>query len=296
MRDRVKDGGAELLFLQLRQAAPEKKREFIEQFNRAHGFLPDALRSWKHADGIRCPGCGTNRDEDVVCNGKVRRGDDRQRYLCRACGCSFNDHTGTVFHRTKALEKWPLFLQCMLNGFSIRRAAAATNISPATAQAWRKKLLSHLAACQESDLAGIVEQEELVIKPSRKGEASSGAASPTLHSESTLVFCQGRKGGLFIGRKASWEQMVRDSLAPKLGRMIAEVSQPASSARAKAKKQLRELRLTPAIVEQFCKEYARMRGVNSRNLAGYAAWEQFRAITDNVKPKEKLHQLLRRCL
>jgi transposase-like protein len=55
----------------------------------------DLLQQVRWRDGVECPRC---RSALTVRNGSYRV---YQRYLCKNCGRSFNDKTGTIFAHSK---------------------------------------------------------------------------------------------------------------------------------------------------------------------------------------------------
>ena len=68
----------------------------------AGDFMPpeqkcaEVLRELRWRDGVKCPRCTS---AEVFKFGKWERW--FQRYMCKSCGCTFNDLTGTVFERSK---------------------------------------------------------------------------------------------------------------------------------------------------------------------------------------------------
>jgi hypothetical protein len=140
----------------------------------------------------------------------VAPGTGRQRYLCRTCGTTFNDYTNTLFHKSKIPELWPAFLKAMLDGLSIRQCARDVGISPNTAQAWRKKLLGHLAKTGSPALAGIVEYAEYTVKTSNKGQKT--ASSPLPKGKETVVFCKSRGGQVRVAEANDWRQREKAAL------------------------------------------------------------------------------------
>lgn len=116
-------------------------------------------------DGLRCPHCLARGSFKK--NGTYR---GRQRYLCHTCGRTFNDLTGTPIHYSHYLDKWPLYLKCMEQKFSIRKCAKEVGISIPTAFTWRHKILHALFEIKEQSLEGIVEVDETYILSSEKGK------------------------------------------------------------------------------------------------------------------------------
>lgn len=85
-----------------------------------------------------CPYCNSHR---IVGNGKYK---DRRRYVCKSCGKSFNDYSGTILSYIQDKDKFNLFAKNLLLGKSIRESANELNISPNTSFLWRKKILGSL--------------------------------------------------------------------------------------------------------------------------------------------------------
>lgn len=101
----------EHILLLLKKTSPEKRQKLLDEFNQSVGFHTQSVREWKHASGLHCPNCGPEQKSDIVHNGRMTPGSNRQRYFCRTCGASFNDHTGTVFHRSKKSRSLACFSQ-----------------------------------------------------------------------------------------------------------------------------------------------------------------------------------------
>lgn len=86
-----------------------------------------------------CPHCESTK---FVKNGK-RKG--LQVYLCRSCSKQFTEQTGTpMLGTTKDLKVWKKFVDCMLNNLTLRQSADLCNITLATAQAWKHKILESI--------------------------------------------------------------------------------------------------------------------------------------------------------
>lgn len=114
-----------------------------------------------------CPHCGSH-GKGVTKNG-VRKG--VQRYRCRHCCKSFTLRTGSVFAYTKTgMGAWKKFLNCMMQGKTIRKSAAECGIHRTTAFAWRHKILDALANMMDGvRLEGVVESDETFFALSYKG-------------------------------------------------------------------------------------------------------------------------------
>ena len=120
----------------------------------------------RFANGRVCPVCGATH---VVRNGK--RKDGTQKYICKDCGKSFVITTNSIVSGTrKDLNVWIKYVDCMLNGFSVRKAAEECGIHRNTAFAWRHKILDALQnMANDVILDGIVEADETFFTISYKG-------------------------------------------------------------------------------------------------------------------------------
>lgn len=121
------------------------------------------IRESRFVKGLKCIYC----DSFWVCRfGKYR---NRQRYRCLSCRRTFNDLSGTPVHRTQHLEKWGKYLECMIEGYSVRKCAKLLEISKDTAFAWRHKILHALSLIPNTILQGIIETDETYELFSAKG-------------------------------------------------------------------------------------------------------------------------------
>ncbi|MFA9558757.1 IS1595 family transposase [Evansella sp. AB-rgal1] len=134
----------------------------------------------KNKEGYHCPDCDS---EHIVRNGTYTTpvdGDEveKQRYLCKGCKRTFTDLTNSTLYRTRRLNKWIKFVECMIEGYSLRKSAdlinadkldSETDISYVTLFYWRHKLLSALNKMEFSDFQGIVEMDETYFLYSEKG-------------------------------------------------------------------------------------------------------------------------------
>lgn len=84
----------------------------------------------------------------------------RQRYLCKDCGKSFNDMTGSPLSGTKYPHKWLKYIEMMVDGCSLRAIAKELKIHLSTAFYWRHKVLFSLQPLGHQILLGIVESDE----------------------------------------------------------------------------------------------------------------------------------------
>jgi transposase len=98
-----------------------------------------------------------------------------QRYLCKDCGRTFNDKTGTVFeHSTIPLRKWYLavYTYIRLNA-SIRQLDAELAVTYKTVYRRVQRFLRVLDA-PRIQLEGAVEIDELYVSAGKKGRERDG--------------------------------------------------------------------------------------------------------------------------
>lgn len=125
-------------------------------------FLTDE----RFSNGKVCPLFGCTH---IVRNG--HRKDGTQKYMCRDCGKSFVITTNSIVSGThKDLYTWQKYIDCMMNGFSVRKTASICGIHKDTAFIWRHKVLDALQNMAESvNLDGIIEADETFFAISYKG-------------------------------------------------------------------------------------------------------------------------------
>jgi transposase-like protein len=113
-----------------------------------------------------CPHCGARRLH--------RHGLDRgvQRYRCCACGKTFSALTGTPLARLRHRGKWLDYLEGMLDGKSVRKAADEVGVHRNTAFRWRHRFL-HLAKDDRPEaLAASPKRTSCSCSSPRKARAS----------------------------------------------------------------------------------------------------------------------------
>ena len=141
------------------------KRE-IWGYTDVSATLSEYTEELRFANGRVCPICGSIH---IVRNG--HRADGKQRFVCKDCGRSFVINTNAITAGTrKNFDIWQRYIDCMMNGFSIRKTAEICEISNYTAFLWRHKILDALQNMQdEVMLNGIVEADETFFAVSYKG-------------------------------------------------------------------------------------------------------------------------------
>ncbi len=90
----------------------------------------------RFADGRVCPYCG---GKHIVRNGH-RKGDNVQRYVCRSCGKSFVANSNSITSGTcKGYGVWRRYVECMMDGYSVRKCAKVCGIHRNTANSISKE-------------------------------------------------------------------------------------------------------------------------------------------------------------
>lgn len=176
--------------------------------------LSSFVSEHRFTDGVVCPYCGKKH---VRRNG--HRKDGTQKYVCAECGKSFTARTNTITAgSTKSLDIWQKYIECMVNGLPIRRAAAECGMADTTSFAWRHKILDALRNMSEGvTLSGITESDDTYFALSYKGN----------HKKSKN-FDMGRpprkRGGDGISKGLSDDMVCVPCAVDRKGHSIAEVS------------------------------------------------------------------------
>lgn len=177
----------------------------------------------RFTDGRVCPLCGGIH---VARNG--HRKDGTQRFICRDCNRSFVVSANSIVHGTrKSLDTWEKYIDCMLNGFSIRKSASICHIHQDTAFIWRHKILDALQnMVKDVKLEGIIEADETFFSVSYKGNhKNSKTRMPRdahhrgtdihvrgLSNEKVCVPCAIDRNGMSISRISNTARVKTDGL------------------------------------------------------------------------------------
>jgi transposase-like protein len=126
-------------------------------------MLVTEIREKRFQDGFSCPYCQTTQ---VIRYGKY---DGKQRYQCKTCKCTFGDFTGSPLARTKKPDKWQDFLECMIEGRTLRDSGIAIGVHYVTLFYWRHKVMKALKSLPPPKLTGVGESDETYQRESQKG-------------------------------------------------------------------------------------------------------------------------------
>ncbi len=140
-------------------------KNFLESLEFDFNGFEDFLLSKKSEKGISCPHCNSFSIKKNGHKGII------QRFLCKDCHKTFTARNNTItFSSKKSFTTWKKYIECMMNGFTVRRSAEVCEISKDTAFIWRHKILDALQNMQsEVTLDGIVEADEAFFPISFKG-------------------------------------------------------------------------------------------------------------------------------
>lgn len=150
--------------------------------------------------GLACPHCFEPEPY------RWGRKDEVQRYRCRACRKTFTPLTGTPMARLRHREAWLRYAKAMVDGLSVRKAAAEANVHRTTAFRWRHRMLAEAALLKDTELSGIVEADETFFLESFKG---SKAWAKAARGEVVMLPrpTPRQRGGVASKRGISYEQV-----------------------------------------------------------------------------------------
>lgn len=175
--------------------------------------LEEYVTSERFSDGKVCPVCGCMH---ISRFGHTK--DGKQRYICKDCGKTFTITTNSIASGTrKPLSTWERFVDCMINGLSVRKTASVCGIHRNTAFIWRHKILDTLQEMANGvNLNGIIEADETFFSVSYKGN----------HKNSSFVMPRAarKRGKLVKVRGLSKEQVCVPCAVNRTGLSIAKIS------------------------------------------------------------------------
>lgn len=112
---------------------------------------------------LNCPHCTS---KEIQAYGKNK---GVQRYRCKSCCKYFSETTGTPLAWLRKKDKWPEYLHCMLQGYSLRKSATQVGINLKTSFDWRHKILSAFKTVSPERFASILESDDIFFLESEKG-------------------------------------------------------------------------------------------------------------------------------
>ena len=140
-------------------------KQILESLDFNYNGFEDFLLSKKSENGISCPHC---KSFNIKKNGHKGL---MQRFMCKDCNKTFTPRNNTItFSSKKSFATWKKYIDCMMNGFTVRKSAEICGINKDTAFIWRHKILDALQnMASDVKLDGIVEADETFFAISFKG-------------------------------------------------------------------------------------------------------------------------------
>jgi transposase-like protein len=141
---------------------------------KASGSADDviALLEAEFAKAPTCGHCGSERfSRWGVATGM-------KRYMCKACERTFNALTGTPLAHLHKREKWLDYARAIVDGLTLRKAAARVGVHLETSFRWRHRFLATSKKAKAKRLSGIVEADETFILKSAKGSRGLVGRAP----------------------------------------------------------------------------------------------------------------------
>ncbi|MBL4931243.1 IS1 family transposase [Clostridium paridis] len=142
------------------------------------------MKSIKPKFPHECPKCNS---KCINRNGKTKL--KKQRYICKSCGKSFSETTGSPFmYSKKPLETWIKYIFCIKENLPLRDTSRLLGINLSTSFYWRHKILSVVGEELESPfLSNVIELHELKLKENFKGNHSKKLLPPLNERDSILI-------------------------------------------------------------------------------------------------------------
>ncbi len=109
---------------------------------------------------------------EIVKNGTQT---NKQRYKCKSCNKTFSILSDTFLAWTKKdFQVWKKFIYCMMEGYSVRKAATVCKINRNMAFVCRHKILDSLSIymSNQNSMKGIIEADDTFFRLSFKGNKS----------------------------------------------------------------------------------------------------------------------------
>lgn len=156
------------------------------------GTVLQEMSERKNKSGYHSPYCESEHIVRFGSYSTIVDGNEvlKQRYRCKACKRTFTDLTNTVLYRTRRLSQWIKLVECIIEGYSLRKSAKLVgNISHITLFYQRHKLLSALKQIEISNFEDIVEMDETYSLYSEKGQRKIGDRSAKKRGISNEQVC-----------------------------------------------------------------------------------------------------------
>ena len=266
----------------------------LEKFQMLNYFVKK-----RFSETSACPRCGSH---EVVKNGKYY---GKQRYKCKHCRSTFSQFTNTPFSMTHYPDKWANFMECMLQGMSLRNTAFKINVSYVTLFYWRHKILGALKQVVPREMKGVIEADDIFMAYSRKGSRHidekisrphvKSASFISMNGEDVCVLAASDHFKNVISVVACRGYLRKENIDEAIGKFINKSSILCSNNKSayvsfSSRKKIKHYRMTGmvckqdekfgiAVVKKYIKScmqwMERFRGVATRYLNNYLSWYRF---------------------
>lgn len=169
------------------------ENKFIDIPKISHANMANEINKVRNKYGICCPHCD--------CKSIVRYGRYKgiQRYKCKECGSTFNDFSFTPMNKSHYdNNKWALFIECMIHGYSLRKSSKILKISFVSLFYWRHKILDSLKQADPKKFKGIVEMDDIYFAYSEKGKKHIEDRLPRKRGYKYKYICQANGEGTSV--------------------------------------------------------------------------------------------------
>jgi transposase-like protein len=257
-----------------------------------------------HFKGFFCPHC---KNHNIIKNGKSG---GRQRYLCKECNKTFNDLTKTPFAWMHNLEKVPKYINCMLEGKTLRDTARIVGISLPKSFFMRHKFAAVLGQIAPPKQALVRELKEEVTNFSAKGSRNK-LKEETKRKVSILFNCdnngkllsdvhdvENRHNNILL-RKLSQESYKNIELCHDDLRVINTLPKKimiCDTSKLRKMCEYYNCRRINSLVKKWNRWKHRFHGVASKYLANYLHWHDFLINTTNYNSLDIYLKLTTRAL
>ena len=158
--------------------------------------------------------------------GKWGSANGLRRYRCKTCKVSFNCLTGTPLAQLHKRDLWLGNAQALIDGISLRKAAARIGVHVETAFRWRHRFLKEPKSLKPQRLEGTVEADETYFLKSEKGARKLSRPARKRGGKAAKRGLSDEQVPVLIARdsaKAVTDQMLADRSAQSIAAVLAPV-------------------------------------------------------------------------
>lgn len=148
---------------------------------------------------IKKTGCPYCRNQNISKYGYTSQG--RKRYICKSCGRTFSETTGTpIYNSKKAINKWIEYIECMSKSDTLREISSKLKISLTTAFQWRHKILHAVKSkVLNVEFCNEVEIGETVMEKNYKGNHHGKPDYKDDYNEIRILSCVDNNSRMVMG-------------------------------------------------------------------------------------------------